>query len=128
MAAVPGIVPALRETPLRDRAGLLLGRAEDVLYDAVSNRPAWVVVGLSDGRRTLAPAARARRSVDGWRVAVDADAVRSCPVTPAGVTPLVSDVTAAARHYGVRRFAREGVAAAGRFTSAGPALDVARAA
>lgn len=128
MAVVSGIVPSLRETPLRDREGLLLGRAEDVLYDAVSNRPAWVVVGLSDGRRTLAPAARARASFDGLCVAVAAQSVRDCPVTLGGATPLIGDIAAAARHYGVRRFAREGVVAAGRFTSAGPALDAARAA
>jgi hypothetical protein len=128
MAIASGIVPSLRSLPLRDRDGLLLGRAEDVLYDAVSNRPAWIVVALGDGCRTLAPAARARRSAGGLCVAVDAESVRSCPAAPAGRVPLVSDVAAAARHYGVRRFAREGAVAAGRFTSAGPALDAARAA
>ncbi|HET6506022.1 MAG TPA: hypothetical protein VFG42_04480 [Baekduia sp.] len=118
----PGIVPALRDAPLRDRDGLLLGRAHDVLFDAVTNRPAWVVVLLSDGRATLAPAARARHTIDGLCLAVAADAVRDCP---AGV----DDVTAAARHYGVRRFMREDPAiAAARFTCAGPALDGARAA
>jgi hypothetical protein len=125
--SVPGLVPALRDAPLRDRDGLLLGRAADVLFDAVTNRPAWVVVLLSDGRTTLAPAARARNTVDGMCLAVDgqclavaADAVRACP---AGA----GDVGLAARHYGVRRFARDGAAAA-RFTCAGAALDGARAA
>lgn len=117
---VPGLVPSLRETPLRDRDGLLLGRAHDVLFDAVTNRPAWVVVCLADGRTTLAPAARARHTVDGMCLAVAADAVRECPATPA-------EIAVAAAHYGVRRFARD-VAAATRFTSAGPALDGARAA
>jgi hypothetical protein len=128
MAAAPGIVPSLREAPLRDREGLLLGRAEDILYDAVTNRPAWVVVGLGDGRRTLAPAMRARPGVDGLGLAVAADIVRSCPVTLLATAPLLADIAAAARHYGVRRFAREEAAAAARFTSAGPALDGARAA
>jgi hypothetical protein len=117
----PGLVPALRDAPLRDRDGLLLGRVGDVLFDAVTNRPAWVVVLLSDGRATLAPAARARHTVDGMRLPVAADAVRDCP---AGV----GDVAVAARHYGVRRFARDEAAAAARFTCAGPALDGARAA
>jgi hypothetical protein len=118
----PGIVPALRDAPLRDRDGLLLGRVGDVLYDAVSNRPAWVVVLLSDGRATLAPAARARHAVDGLCLPVGADAVRGCPAS-------ATDVAAAARHYGMRRFARDGGAAvAARFTCAGPALDGARAA
>jgi hypothetical protein len=117
----PGIVPALRETPLRDRDGLLLGRVGDVLFDAVTNRPAWVVALLSDGRATLAPAARARHTIDGLCLPVAADAVRDCP---AGAT----DVALAARHYGVRRFVRADAAAAARFTCAGPALDGARAA
>jgi hypothetical protein len=118
--SVPGLVPALRDAPLRDRDGLLLGRAADVLFDAVTNRPAWVIVVLSDGRTTLAPASRARNTVDGQCLAVAADAVRACP---AGA----GDVALAAQHYGVRRFAREGAAAA-RFTCAGAALDGARAA
>lgn len=118
--SAPGLIPALRDPPLRDRDGLLLGRARDVLFDAVTNRPAWVVVALPDGRTTLAPAARARHTVDGMVLAVAADAVRDCPAD-------AGDVALAARHYGVRRFLREGAAAA-RFTCAGPALDGARAA
>lgn len=117
---VVGIVPALRDAPLRDREGLLLGRALDVLYDAVSNRPAWVVVELPDGRATLAPAARSRHTVDGLMLAVAADDVRGCPADP-------GEAALAAAHYGLPRFARERAAAA-RFTSAGPALDGVRAA
>lgn len=116
----PGLVPALRDAPLRDRDGLLLGRAHDLLFDAVSNRPAWVVVLLSDGRATLAPARRARHTVDGLCLAVAAETVRDCPAGP-------GDIGLAARHYGIRRFARDDAAAA-RFTCAGPALDGARAA
>jgi hypothetical protein len=116
----PGLVPALCDAPLRDRDGLLLGRARDVLFDAVTNRPAWVVVALPDGRTTLAPAARARHTVDGMLLAVAADAVRGCPAQ-------AGEIALAAQHYGVRRFARDGAAAA-RFTCAGPALDGARAA
>ena len=41
---VSGIVGAVHEAPLRDHDGLLLGRVEDLLFDAVTNRPAWVVV------------------------------------------------------------------------------------
>src|SRR3954469_12136682 len=59
---VSGIVPALRHGTLRDRDGLLLGRVEDLLFDAQTNRPAWLVVRLSgpDERRTLVPAPGAR--------------------------------------------------------------------
>lgn len=119
-APAPGIVPALRDAPLRDRDGLMLGRAHDVLFDAITNRPAWVVVVLSDGRTTLAPASRARHTLDGTCLVVAANAVRECPAGP-------GDIALAARHYGIRRFAREGADAA-RFTCAGPALDGAQAA
>jgi hypothetical protein len=126
---VIGIVPALREGPLRDREGLLLGRVEDLLFDAQTNRPAWLVVRLSgaepDGgaRRTLAPAPGSRPTVDGLRLAQSAVDVRACPVTLTGPAPLREHVLGAARHYGVRRFAR-GEA----FTSAAPARDAARVA
>jgi hypothetical protein len=115
---VPGIVPSLRDGPLRDRDGLLLGRVEDLLFDAQTNRPAWLVVRLSgpDERRTLVPAPRARPAVDGLRAAHAADAIRACPVTLTGPTPLREHVVGAGRHYGLRRFAR-GEA----FTSAAPA-------
>jgi hypothetical protein len=123
-----GIVPALRDGPLRDRAGLLLGRVEDVLFDAETNRPAWFVVRLSEGdggvRRTLAPARGARARVDGTALGVAADVVRACPVVLLGApAPLREHVLSAARHYGVRRFGR-----AASFTSAAPALDLVTAA
>ncbi|MCW2985158.1 MAG: PRC-barrel domain containing protein, partial [Conexibacter sp.] len=65
MSVPSGIVPSLRQAPLRDRDGLLLGRVEDLLFDALTNRPAWLVVRLGDGRRTIAPAARSRPALDG---------------------------------------------------------------
>jgi len=115
---VPGIVPSLRDGPLRDRDGLLLGRVEDLLFDGQTNRPAWLVVRLSgpDERRTLVPAPRARHTVDGLRAAHAADAIRACPVTLTAAVALREHVAGAARHYGLRRFAR-GEA----FTSAAPA-------
>jgi hypothetical protein len=123
---VPGIVPALHDGPLRDRDGLLLGRVEDLLFDARTHRPAWYVVRLSgaDERRTLVPATGTRFSLDGLRVAHAADAVRGCPVTLLAPAPLRDHVAAASRHYGLRRFARADEA----YTSVAPALDPARAA
>jgi len=122
---VTGIVPALHDGPLRDRDGLLLGRVEDLLFDAQTNRPAWLVVRLAgaQGRRTLAPAPRSRPTVDGLVLACAAEQVRSCPVTLSGPAPLLEHVAGAARHYGLQRFAR-----ADRFTSVMPALGAARAA
>jgi hypothetical protein len=57
-----GIVPALHDTPLRDREGVTVGELEDLLADAATNRPAWLVVKLDDGRRTVAPAHGSRSS------------------------------------------------------------------
>jgi hypothetical protein len=37
-----GIVPALHDTPLRDREGVTVGELEDLLADAATNRPAWL--------------------------------------------------------------------------------------
>jgi hypothetical protein len=122
---VTGIVPALHDGPLRDRDGLLLGRVEDLLFDAQTNRPAWLVVRLAgaEARRTLAPAPHARPTVDGLVVACAAEQVRGCPVTVDGPAPLLEHVAGAARHYGLRRFARpDGL------TSVVPAFVAARAA
>ncbi len=113
--SAPGLVPSIRDAPLRDRDGLLLGRAAGVLFDAITNRPAWVLAVLADGRTTLAPAAQARHAVDGMRLAVTAETVRDCPAGS-------GDVALAARHYGVRRFARDGAAAVGAITVSSPAL------
>jgi hypothetical protein len=116
---VPGIVPALRDGPLRDRDGLLLGRVEDLLFDAETNRPAWLVVRLSgaDERRTLVPALRSRPTLDGLRVAHDADAVRACPVTLLAPAPMREHIAAAARHFALPRFTRGSES----YTSAAPA-------
>lgn len=121
---VPGVLPALHDGPLRDREGLLVGRIEDLLFDAATNRPAWVVVRLADGRRTLAPCARARPSVHGGLcLAAEAETVRACPVTLAGPAPRREHVVGAARHYGLGRFAR-----VDGFTSCAAVRDAVRAA
>jgi hypothetical protein len=128
---VPGIIPTLRDRPVRDVEGLLLGRVEDLLFDAVTNRPAWFVVRLSgDGeRRTLAPAGRSRPSLDGYCVAHDAASVRACPVTLLAPAPLREHVAAASRHYGLPRFTRtEAFTSATPAVAAVPAAPAARAA
>lgn len=108
MEGAAGVVPALYEGPLRDRDGLLLGRVDDVLFDAETNRPAWLVVRVAgDGgaqRRTLAPARGVRflAGGGGCALACAAAAVHACPAGTEGP----ADVAAAAQHYGVRRFLR----------------------
>src|ERR1700710_879958 len=110
-AVAAGVVPALRAGALRDRDGLLLGRVDEVLYDAETNRPAWLVVRLGVGgeasRRTLAPARGLRvLAGDGGALACEAARVHDCPVTLSGPMLTREHVAAAARHYGVRRFLR----------------------
>jgi hypothetical protein len=106
MDGAAGVVPALYEGPLRDRDGLLLGRVDEVLYDAETNRAAWVVVRLAgDGgapRRTLAPA-RGLRFIAGGGGCVLSCTAADVHACPAGG---LDDVAAAAKHYGVRRFLR----------------------
>jgi hypothetical protein len=116
MDGAAGVVPALYEGPLRDRDGLLLGRVDEVLYDAETNRPAWVVIRLADGARTLAPARGLRflAGGGGCALACAAAVVHACPSAD------VTDVAAAAQHYGVRRFLRGDAAA---LTTAGRAVE-----
>jgi hypothetical protein len=96
-----GIVPALRDAPLRDRAGVTVGQLEDLLADVTTNRPAWLVVRLDDGRRTVAPAHGSRPSLGGTVLAWDASAVRRCPITLTGPTLAREHVVPVCRHYGV---------------------------
>jgi hypothetical protein len=96
-----GIVPALHDQPLRDRAGALVGSVEDLLADATTNRPAWLVVRLRDGRRTVVPARGSRPALDGTRVPHPAATVRACPATLTGPTLGREHVVGVCRHYGV---------------------------
>jgi hypothetical protein len=110
-----GVVPALYEGPLRDRDGLLLGRVDDVLYDAETNRAAWVVVRLAgDAARCALAPARGLRFLAGGGGCALASAAADVHACPAGL-----DVAAAAQHYGVRRFLRGDAAA---FTTTGRAV------
>ena len=96
-----GIVPALHDAPLCDRDGVAIGVVEDLLSDATNNRPAWLVVRLHDGRRTVAPARGARPTRAGMRIRHPHDAVRTCPVTLTGSALGREHVVGVCRHYGV---------------------------
>jgi hypothetical protein len=96
-----GIVPALHDAPLCDRDGVRIGVVEDLLADATTNRPAWLVVRLRDGRRTVVPARGARPTRAGMRVRHPYDAVRTCPVTLAEPALGREHVVRVCRHYGV---------------------------
>src|ERR1700712_4967252 len=101
---VPGQVPSLHGGPLRDHDGAQLGTVEELLFEAATSRPAWLVVVLAGGRRTLAPARRSRATVRGLRIAVDRAGVLACPIDlgPAGTPPVPADVVDACATYGVR--------------------------
>src|SRR4051812_23206611 len=96
-----GIVPALHGAPLRDCDGVAVGAVEQLLSDAATHRPAWLVVRLDDGRRTVAPAVRARPSLHGTRVPWPETTLRSCPVTLGGHELDHARALRACRHYGV---------------------------
>jgi hypothetical protein len=96
-----GIVPSLLGAPLRDRDGVRVGSVEDLLADARTNRPAWLVVRLDDGRRTVAPAAGSRPTLHGTCVRWPRETVRACPATVGGSTLEREHVVRVCRHYGV---------------------------
>jgi hypothetical protein len=97
-----GIVPALRGAPVADRDGIALGTVRDLLVDTTTNRPAWLVIALDDGALTVAPAAGARPTAAGTRLACAGADVRSCPVALASCELGREHVVRVCRHYGVR--------------------------
>lgn len=97
-----GIVPALHGAPLCDRDGAAIGRVDALLSDPVTHRPAWLIVCLRDGRRTVVPARGAHPTRAGMRIRHPYDAVRTCPITLAGTASLGREhLVAVCRHYGV---------------------------
>ncbi|QEC48506.1 PRC-barrel domain containing protein [Baekduia soli] len=96
-----GIVPALHDAPLRDRDGTRVGYVEDLLADARTNRPAWLVVCLDDGRRTVVPARGCRPTPAGTRAPHPAGHLTGCPATLAGAALEREAMADACRHYGV---------------------------
>jgi hypothetical protein len=97
-----GIVPALHGAPLRDRDGAAVGTVEALLSDPTTHRPAWLIVRLHDGRRTVVPARGAHPTPAGMRIRHPYDAVRTCPVTLADAGSLGREhLVPVCRHYGV---------------------------
>jgi hypothetical protein len=97
-----GIVPALRGGHVADRDGVALGTVRDLLVDMTTNRPAWLVIALDDGALTVAPAAGARPTAAGTRLACSGEDVRTCPVALAACELGREHVVRVCRHYGVR--------------------------
>jgi hypothetical protein len=128
VSGASGDIPSLHGGSLRDRDGAQVGHVEELLFEAATSRPAWLVVALAGGRRTLVPARRARATVRGLRIAVDRAVVLACPVTlgavPAPVGP--EHVVEACAHYGIRRVPGALAGSAGMAVAAPPVLWDAR--
>jgi hypothetical protein len=97
-----GIVPALHDAPLCDRDGAVIGTVEALLSDPATHRPAWLVVRLRHGSRTVVPARGAHPTRAGIRIRHPFDAVRTCPVTLGEAASLGREhLVRVCRHYGV---------------------------
>jgi hypothetical protein len=102
----PGFIPSLIGAPLSAGGAAVTGVVEDVLVDAASHRPVWLLVRLFDETPayTFVPAQRMASRADAVVVPFDETLVREAPVRLAA--PPAScrreHVPALTRHYGVR--------------------------
>ena len=101
----PGLIPPLIGAPLSSRSGGVAGTVEDLLVDAASHRPVWLVVRL-DGvgaPYTFVPAERMASRTGSVVVPFDEKALRETPVRLAAPSGCGREHAAVlSRHYGVR--------------------------
>jgi hypothetical protein len=101
----PGFIPSLIGAPLSPDGGAVAGTVEDVLVDAVSHRPVWLLVRLCDRARpyTFVPAQRMASRARAVVVPFDERALREAPVRLAAPAAIPREhVAALSRHYGIR--------------------------
>ena len=101
----PGLIPRLIGAPLSPRSGGVAGIVEDLLVDATSNRPVWLLVRLHDSARpyTFVPAGRMTSRTGAVVVPFDEKALRETPVRLASPSSCADEYAVAlSRHYGVR--------------------------
>jgi hypothetical protein len=101
----PGLIPPLIGAPLSPRSGGVAGTVEDLLVDAASHRPVWLLVRLHDAVQpyTFVPAERMASRTGSVVVPFDEQALREAPVrlaSPAGCAR--EHAAALSRHYGVQ--------------------------
>jgi hypothetical protein len=101
----PGLIPSLIGAPLRPDGGAVAGTIEDLLVDAATHRPVWLLVRLHRAERpyTFVPAGRMAVRARAIAVPFDEAALRSAPVrlaAPEGCSG--EDLAVLSRHYGVR--------------------------
>ena len=101
----PGLIPPLIGAPLSSRGGGVAGTVEDLLVDAASHRPVWLLVRL-DGvgaPYTFVPAERMASRTGSVVVPFDEQALRDTPVRLASPSGCGREhVAVLSRHYGVR--------------------------
>ena len=101
----PGLIPPLIGAPLSPRSGGVAGIVEDLLVDAASHRPVWLLVRLhgSAPPYTFVPAERMASRTGAVVVPFDEKALREAPVRLASPSPCAREHAATlSRHYGVR--------------------------
>ena len=101
----PGLIPPLIGAPLSPRSGGVAGVVEDLLVDAASHRPVWLLVRLRDSARpyTFVPAGRMSSRTGAVVVPFDEKALREAPVRLASPSACGREhAVSLSRHYGVR--------------------------
>jgi hypothetical protein len=101
----PGLIPPLIGAPLSSPSGAVAGIVEDLLVDAASHRPIWLLVRL-DGVAapyTFVPAERMASRTGSVVVPFDEKVLHEAPVRLASPSGCGREHAAMlSRHYGVR--------------------------
>jgi hypothetical protein len=101
----PGLIPSLIGAPLRPGGGAIAGTIEDLLVDAASHRPVWLLVRLHRAELpyTFVPATGMAVRARAIAVPFDEAALRSAPVRLAAPERCSgAHMAVLSRHYGVR--------------------------
>lgn len=105
VAADDGVVPGWIGARAYDADGARIGHVADVLFDAQSRAPGWVLLVLPrpEEQFVLAPARGLRHLHDGVQLGCRRDAVRTAPTSAGPPDGLAHEhARALARHFGVR--------------------------
>jgi hypothetical protein len=101
----PGLIPPLIGAPLSPRSGAVAGTVEDLLVDAASHQPVWLLVRLYEVVQpyTFVPAERMASRTGSVVVPFDEKALRETPVRLASPSRCGREhAVVLSRHYGVR--------------------------
>lgn len=104
-ASAAALVPGWVGSRAYDAEGARIGYVADVLFDALTAAPGWVLLALPrvEDRFVLAPAAGLRHGAQGVHLACDRALVRTAPTSAAPPDGLGrTHARALAAHYGIR--------------------------